>query len=430
MLKSRKIFIISLISLSLIITSIYYIWMIRESNLDTISNDDDSDVIKLTPKGIRLTFIHNYNDSIVISWYTGVKATDPNIVYSNNSDLSSAKKIMADTKFIFSSTYIFYSYFNYAEIINLLPNKTYHYQVSSDENHKREIMNFTTMANKDASNITFLVYGDSRIQRIERRMLAEKIMESFRNQFEFTIHTGDIVEDGTDQNRWNNYFVDTEVLNAYKQGIYVEGNHEYGHLDTKMYENLLMYGTQNNRYYYFNYGEIGFIILNSNDYTTTNDDQTNWLNDTLIQISQKNTFTFAFLHHPLLHSKSNPYHREHWRPLFDKYNVSFIFCGHNHHYERSYPIINSTTLEYDNSERYNYTNLNDSIYIVTGGAGAPLYDVNNNIFIAEKEKAFHFLLVDVKKEPTKTTVSLESWGTLNILGHLNLIDNITLTKFY
>ena len=79
----------------------------------------------------------------------------------------------------------------------------------------------------------------------------------------------------------------------------------------------------------------------------------------LVQLSQENSYNFAFLHHPLLHSRSYNYHREYWRPLFDKYNVSMVFCGHNHNYERSYPMTNSSELEYDNSERYDYTNLND-----------------------------------------------------------------------
>jgi 3',5'-cyclic AMP phosphodiesterase CpdA len=30
--------------------------------------------------------------------------------------------------------------------------------------------------------------------------------------------------------------------------------------------------------------------------------------------------------------------REEWMPLFDKYNVDLVVCGHEHHYERSHPI--------------------------------------------------------------------------------------------
>ncbi|HEY2483143.1 MAG TPA: hypothetical protein VGI30_13245 [Caulobacteraceae bacterium] len=30
--------------------------------------------------------------------------------------------------------------------------------------------------------------------------------------------------------------------------------------------------------------------------------------------------------------------REEWTPLFDKYGVDLVVCGHEHHYERSHPI--------------------------------------------------------------------------------------------
>jgi hypothetical protein len=30
--------------------------------------------------------------------------------------------------------------------------------------------------------------------------------------------------------------------------------------------------------------------------------------------------------------------REEWLPLFDKYGVDLVVCGHEHHYERSHPI--------------------------------------------------------------------------------------------
>ncbi|MHA1255377.1 MAG: hypothetical protein ACTSPS_07225, partial [Promethearchaeota archaeon] len=65
-----------------------------------------------------------------------------------------------------------------------------------------------------------------------------------------------------------------------------------------MYDNLPMQNTATNRYYSFSYEGIGFIILNSNNEAIDYDVQTNWLNQTLIQFSQKNTFNFAFMHHP------------------------------------------------------------------------------------------------------------------------------------
>jgi hypothetical protein len=33
-----------------------------------------------------------------------------------------------------------------------------------------------------------------------------------------------------------------------------------------------------------------------------------------------------------------PAAREEWLPLFDKYGVDLVLCGHDHDYERSYPV--------------------------------------------------------------------------------------------
>ncbi|MFX1393126.1 MAG: purple acid phosphatase family protein [Promethearchaeota archaeon] len=430
--RLRKTLFIGIISFSIILTSIIFVLLINEDNTKSDSDKEDSDIQSVPieqdyyAKGIRLTFIHNFNESVVISWFTELNVTDPLVNYSTKADLSNSIVIKANSTEI-SSTFI-----HIAELVDLLPNTTYFYQISSDKYHKREILTFTTMAN-NPNHIRFLVYGDSRTNRTARMNLAEKIMENFKDNFQFTIHDGDIVNDGREQSLWNNYFIDTESLNSYKQGIYVEGNHEWGQvIDIKMYDNLPMRNNYSlsNRYYSFSYMGIGFIILNSNDYTAGDYVQTEWLNQTLIQFSQENVFNLAFLHHPLLHVRSNPYHRDNWNPLFEKYNVSIIFCGHNHNYERSYPITNSTfnSIEYDNSELYNYTNLYDPIYIVTGGAGAPLYPCYDYEFIAKTESAYNFLLIDVKEEGTKTTLSLETWCIPQNFGSLYLFDNVTISK--
>jgi len=429
--KINKLIFIGIVCFSVIIASFSFFLLqnVDISDSDSDSNNKNSELTEITnssftPKGIRLTFINSFNESVIISWFTQKNATNPNVIYSLEPDLSSSVEIKPNITELSISTY-FYS----VELKNLAPNTTYYYQVLSDNINKREILNFTTMADFDTDHVRFLVYGDSRTNRNERSVLSKKIMEYFREDFDFTIHSGDIVENGILQDQWNNYFIDTEALNAFKQGIYVEGNHEGGD-NTEMYNNIPMPNTAINRYYSFSYGDVGYVILNSNkDDDNYNDDQTDWLNQTLIQLSQKNTFNFAFLHHPLLDAtRSFSYHRLKWKPLFDKYNVSIIFCGHNHFYERSYPMTNSTTLEFDKSELYNYENLNNSIYIISGGAGAPLYSVNGYNFIANTNRTYHFVLVDVKKEVTKTTLSLEAWGMPEDFGNLYLFDNISITK--
>ncbi len=401
---------------------------IESSNIDAIEDDSKINIHSngvLTPKGVRLTVNGDLSNSIMITWFTESSASDPNVEYSINSDLSNSEVVGATISTEISGTYIYST-----ELLNLNSNKTYFYQISSDATNKREIMNITTLTNEDSSHVRFLVYGDSRTNRSAREALSEKIIENFKDKFDFTILLGDIVEDGKNQTKWNNYFLDTEGLNAYKQGIYVEGNHEGG-LQTLMYENLPMNNTETNRYYTFSYGGVGFIILNSNSYTVGDDNQTDWLEETLIQLSQENPFNIPYMHHPLLSSRSYSYHRTNWRPLFERYKVPCVFGAHNHHYERSYPIINYDTLYFNGSELYNFTELEYPMYIATGGAGAPLYSLYDYDYIAKNHMAYHFTLIDIKTEGNKTTFSLEAWEMpVNGVeyGDPYLFDNITIIR--
>jgi len=136
-------------------------------------------------------------------------------------DLSTAVEINANCTNI-DNLYIYT-----AELRQLIPNKIYYYQVGTydfvKEVFKREIMNFKTLSNYDNNNFSFLAYGDTRTQRSIRSKLAKKIIKQFGDNFEFTILSGDIVEFGSKQEEWNEYFFDTEQLNAYKLGFYIEG---------------------------------------------------------------------------------------------------------------------------------------------------------------------------------------------------------------
>jgi hypothetical protein len=67
-----------------------------------------------------------------------------------------------------------------------------------------------------------------------------------------------------------------------------------------------------------------------------------------------------------------------WQPIYDQYKVDIVFNGHVHDYERSKPIRGL-----DGSGEAVFAETNDSgapingsgtIYVVSGGAGAPLYE--------------------------------------------------------
>jgi Calcineurin-like phosphoesterase/Purple acid Phosphatase, N-terminal domain len=73
--------------------------------------------------------------------------------------------------------------------------------------------------------------------------------------------------------------------------------------------------------------------------------QTRWLEDTLAAASTDEEIDWIIvqMHQDALSSSKNGNGsdkgiRENWLPLFDKYGVDLVLCGHDHDYERSWPV--------------------------------------------------------------------------------------------
>jgi len=328
---------------------------LKENDFHLKSNDP------LTPKGIRLTSNNDSSNSIVISWYTESQAPDPKLIYSNEATLAINITVVPSYKLI-SSTYIYNAF-----ISELDANKTYYYQVSSNASNEREILSFTTTPLRNATSLKFLIFGDSRSQRVQRSELVKKIVENF-DDIDFTIHTGDIVSDGKIQDQWNYYFDDVENLTNSVLGYYIEGNHE--RTDGYMYDNIPLPSNGENSFYYsFNIGPVNFIGLNTERDSTI---QTTWLETELNKSYQdSNTlWKIAYMHRPIFNSMSSRPDLtdlvSNWCPLFEKYDFDLVFAAHKHYYERSYPM--NRFKEYEASSSYDFKNPSNPMYFITGGA--------------------------------------------------------------
>ena len=73
------------------------------------------------------------------------------------------------------------------------------------------------------------------------------------------------------------------------------------------------------------------------------------------------------MHHKSMYSActrhgSNEGLREAWGPVLDEHEVDLVVAGHNHIYERSVPVRGGEAAE------------DGTVHLVSGGAGAPIYD--------------------------------------------------------
>lgn len=375
-----------------------------------------------TPEGIRLTAVNDSSNSMTITWYTTDSASDPKVIYSTDPSFIDSEFVIPTTKNI-ASTYI-YS----ANLENLEPYTTYYYNVSSDSSNKREMLNFTTLPTRNATSLKFLVFGDSRSQPEPRNEVAKKIMENF-DDIDFSVHAGDMVEDGTIQSQWDAYFDDVEILTKKIPGYYIEGNHEI--LNGYMYDNIPLPSNGINSYYYnFSIGSINFIGLNTERDTSI---QTIWLEEVLKNSYKDNDtlWNIAYMHQPIFNSKY-PDRSDliaAWCPLFEEYNLDLVFAGHSHYYERSYPM--NSLKQFDNSSSYDFENPSNPMYFITGGAGAPLSVRSRNPDYAPfYNSTYHFIIIDINVDDIKeeTTLTLETWAMPNDYSGIYLIDNITIVK--
>ncbi len=132
-------------------------------------------------------------------------------------------------------------------------------------------------------------------------------------------------------------------------------------------------------------------------------DQTSWIERELIAARQDPAIhhVFVVMHHPpfsiSLHGGAVDL-RERWTPLFEKYQVSAVFSGHDHVYERA--------------ER------NGIRYFVSGGGGAPLYprrQKSNPVdleAVKKFERVLHYLRVNVNGNRIEVT-AVRADGTID-----------------
>jgi acid phosphatase type 7 len=206
----------------------------------------------------------------------------------------------------------------------------------------------------------FLVYGDTRTRHDVHRRVVEAILKN--GIPDFAIQTGDLVENGEDSSMWPTYFDIEKDLLRQIAFFPLLGNHERNTRD--FYE----FFQATTPYYSFNWGNAHFMLINS-DIASSGaskpardafwDEQTKWLEEEL-KTSQNAEFRIVAAHHPPFSAVSsrqgsNPEMRA-LVPMFEKYHVSIAFFGHDHNYQR---------------------NLQHEVqYVITGGGGAPLYDVD------------------------------------------------------
>lgn len=346
---------------SFFIISILILMLFYQSIIGNFNTSNNAILIVKKPIIIIGPYYQNTGKNLtLIIWQTNSQTSVNSVCYG--SSIACENKVYKN----------FTTDFHQIKITNLTPSSKYYYKVISDT-IESDIFTFHTISGENET-IRFIVYGDSR-GVWDSWNNASRVAESIEKEHpNFVLHTGDLVRDGKISEQWIDFFsISTFIHNS---TLYPSiGNHEY-------YSNLYSkyFITSKHRYWYsFNYGPAHFISLDSNIINSINIFQLIWLIKDLKFNNQP--VIIVFFHHPMYSSGnhgSSFYLRILWEFIFRFYNVDMVFNGHDHCYERG--------------------QVNDIFFIVTGGGGAPLYDIGKKWWTIYSEKTHHYCLLTINND--------------------------------
>ena len=301
-------------------------------------------------------------------------------------------------------------------LIGLKPNTKYYYRVGIDglsPIYRSSVFSFNTAPSSKDVNFEFIAYSDT--QQIVgigwNALICKRIAE--HKDLSFVTDVGDICQNWDYKPDWNQFFQEASIYTEKYPFVPCIGNHDGYYPEEDPENNKHYYKSyfgatvdQDKFYYSFNWANTLFIIA---EISKTSDEDISierniqhdlWLNRTLAK-GQDKDFRILMFHRQVFSSEENNDKLiARIVPIVEKYNVSLVLYGHDHHYER-----------------FLY---NGRIYLCLGGGGGQQYGSN---FFKTTQYTKNFAM-----GPSYTKISIKS-AQINILtfsAENDLIDNCSL----
>jgi predicted MPP superfamily phosphohydrolase len=278
------------------------------------------------------------------------------------------------------------------------------------------------------SNFNFAAVGDTNCNSI-----TENIVEDIQAKApELVLGLGDYIYNDDSADCWLEII--EPIDNIMKIAI---GNHEIGAILTELMEH---YGLTD-QYYSFDYQNVHFTVMSDYVPDEIGSEQHDFVqNDLAKAAADPNIDWIVVSHHSQKYASTQNYDipdENEWNtiyhPLFEQYNVDLVLQGHQHNYQRTYPIkynidtpINPIITD---RNRSTYTNPEGQIYLTVGTGGASLHSLNGNkapYIITAQDEVYGFLNVDITNNNNDGTTTLV--GTFYSNNGGEMTDQFTITK--
>lgn len=259
-------------------------------------------------------------------------------------------------------------------LTGLTPGKTYYYRAAAKEIRRYDYdvpltgetiysktFSFKTVAN-DTDEVNFLVLNDL---HDTPSSFPHLLKLNGNDEFDFVFLNGDMFnyQSGEEQIIKHLVVPCTNGFAIQKPMLYVRGNHEVRGpfaLQLKDY-----FSFPQGYYYHFQFGKVFAVALDTGEdkeddsrvytgfaaFDEFRKKQAVWLEEVMQSDACKNAaYRIVFMHIPPFYSNEvhgSVHSRELFSPLFEKYNVDLVICGHTHVYgvhppvsgKHAYPII-------------------------------------------------------------------------------------------
>ncbi|MBR6568127.1 MAG: metallophosphoesterase [Clostridia bacterium] len=284
-----------------------------------------------------------------------------------------------------------------ATLKNLEPGATYYFRVGDAERDWWSQTGTVTTAD-GGKDVTFLHLADPQSQNERQYERAwQKVLSAATELYDedFIINTGDIVDHGDNSKQWSwaldtgaDYLMNTFMMPA-------TGNHEgKGTNATVNYftlPNLPEQDTAKGVYYSFDYNNVHFAVLNTEDLDEDEgitDRQLDWLKK---DMQESDAQWKLLMLHKAPYSQGSHYKdddvceiRNQLKNLMPELGIDMVFQGHDHVYMRTGSLVNNRHTAYDKT----YLNYKGDIYrtqvlpegttyVISGTSGVKTYIQND-----------------------------------------------------
>ena len=367
-----------------------------------------------------------------------------------------------------------------ADVSGLMADTEYEYKIgvkdSADEVNEWSKAYVFTTATGNEKEFTFIAVGDTQgetwdgtgegsSEKGQRFMYTlsgiTEAIEAAGNPA-FLLHTGDVVENGLNNDQWNLYFKALGEAGATLPHFAAPGNHDaelytnnqnyyfgmhFNHpdnggndeldqtvvnainalvdgkdKDAKWVQSLIKY--MDETFYSFNYGDAHFVVYNSGAYSSQDElmmkAQRAWLKADL-EANKDAKWTIVLSHQATYHRyTSGGYSRDTLADILDEFDVDLVIQGHSHLVTRSYPINNGEIAKKDNLD---VINKGDGTIYMLVGASAYNHDRFDD-YVNSEETA-----VIVTQEKTQSSYAVFSVTENSITVTVKQLDGLVLDTF-